>query len=100
LRNSGEHLLQHSGLFSHIKRKNRETKKHEKGDTMREEKKREVLPRKEEHTLTSHCEETSYPHTKPNRLKKQERKLIQMNSGFTFYFDERGVCCYKKKKAS
>jgi len=33
-----------------------------------------------------------------NRIKsKREQKLIQMNPGFEFYFDERDVCCYRKK---
>jgi len=41
--------------------------------------------------------ETQLPHSKSNRLKKQ-RKLIEMNPGFIFYFDERGICCYRKKR--
>jgi len=51
----------------------------------------------EKKSLTSNStKETGYPQAKPNRRKKQE-KLIQMNPRFTFYFDERGVCCYRKK---
>jgi len=32
-----------------------------------------------------------------NRKSKRKQKLIQMNPGFEFYFDERGVCCYRKR---
>jgi len=40
---------------------------------------------------------------KANRIrKKNQQKLnpdeIQMNPRFTYYFDERGVCCYRLKK--
>lgn len=34
---------------------------------------------------------------KRNRMQKKKQE-ITMNPGFTFYFDERGVCCYRKKR--
>jgi len=46
-------------------------------------------------TLTQPGKRKGFKH--PNRKSKRKQKLIQMNPGFTFYFDERGVCCYRKK---
>jgi len=34
---------------------------------------------------------------KPNRIRSKRKQEVTMNPHFTFYFDERGVCCYRKK---
>lgn len=61
------------------------------------QKMREVLPSKEEHNPAKPDQRKGHRYSKPNRKKKQE-KLIAMHPGFTFYFDSRGVCCYRKKR--
>ena len=38
-----------------------------------------------------------FNYRKRNRMQKKNQE-ITMNPGFTFYFDERGVCCYRKKR--
>ncbi|MBA7493257.1 hypothetical protein ES702_03814 [subsurface metagenome] len=56
-----------------------------------------ILSRRKESLTHNSIKETGCLQTKPNRQKKQE-KLIQMNSNYTFYFDENDVCCYRLKK--
>jgi len=50
--------------------------------------------------LTKSGQRKGYRHPNRNLSKsKQKKQLIEMNPHFTFYFDERGVCCYRKKAA-
>ncbi len=34
----------------------------------------------------------------PNRICSKRKPLIEMNQAYTFYFDKKGVCCYRLKK--
>ena len=65
---------------------------------MREKKRSGSTNLSDRRPLTRNREKPGYPQAKPNRLKKQEQKTITMHPGFTFYFDSRGVCCYRKKR--
>lgn len=63
---------------------------------MKEKKRRGSTNLSDRNPLTDSGKRFSFKH--PNRIKKKsQQKLIQMNQGFTFYFDKRGVCCYRKK---
>jgi len=61
---------------------------------MRKRKKSGVATCEDQDSLTENHEKSSFK--KRNRMKKKKLE-VAMNPGFTFYFDERGVCCYRKK---
>jgi len=64
---------------------------------MKERKRRGSTNLSNRDPLTNPDQRKGFKH--PNRIRsKRKQKLIQMNPGFTFYFDERGVCCYRLKK--
>lgn len=50
--------------------------------------------------LTDSGKRFSLKHPNRNLSKsKQKKQLIEQNKSYTFYFDSRGVCCYRKKAA-
>jgi len=64
---------------------------------MKEKKRRGSTNISDRDPLTEQRKQFSF--RKPNRIKKKsQQKLIQMNQGYTFYFDKKGVCCYRLKK--
>lgn len=59
---------------------------------MREKQRQGSTRLEDRHSPNSHVKQRHL-----NRLKKKKQEIV-MNSGFTFYFDSRGVCCYRKKR--
>jgi len=59
--------------------------------------KKSGIPSRGKRSLASNNHETSSPYSKPNRLKKQERKLITQNKRYFFYFKD-GQVHYELKK--
>jgi len=62
--------------------------------------KREAVPRKEDGTLINPDQRKNHRYSKSNRLKKQERKLIQMNPRYHFFMSEDGCVYYLKDESN
>jgi len=63
---------------------------------MKEKKRRGSTNLSDRDPLTESRKQFSYQH--PNRIRSKRKQEVQMNPGFTFYFDSRGVCCYRLKE--
>jgi len=57
-------------------------------------------PSRKRESLISPGKRKDYPQAKPNRLKKQERKLIQMNPRYHFFMSEDGCVYYLKEESN